>query len=258
MDNNIKNLLQSLNIDHLDFGCSKGGSLAFARKHLGGNQGLGIDIDNAKVQETRAAGFHALNYDILEIPNEQLVRFVVMSHFLEHIPSLALVKQLLRKACVISSEFVYIQQPFFDADSYLFERGLKLFWSDWTGHQNRMTSLELWLALRDLQNEGLPITFSLHAHKPITDSDNPCIHSIESPKDQHDYILGKHPAKHTLKFENNVFSELVCLISMPGFDHEAMLHKLRYHTTIISADKKSLRPRARIGNLLTKYRFRKK
>lgn len=240
-EEDIRHVLNQLKIDHIDFGCSKGGSLEFAKKRFEGKCGLGIDIDDTKIAQTRIAGYHALRYDILDIPDEKLVRFVVMSHFLEHVPSPALVKQFIRKACTIASEFVYIQQPFFDADPYLFERGLKLFWSDWTGHQNRMTSLELWLILRDLAREGLPITFSLHAHKLVADSTNTSIHSIYSPKDQHGYSAELHPAKETIHFDDNVFAELICLITLPGCNHEEILHKLRYHRTIISAD-------SRLGN----------
>ena len=67
------------------------------------------------------------------------------------------VKSFVEKACSISKDFVFIQQPYFDADSYLFKKGLKLFWSDWRGHPNRMTSLDFNLLLRDLKKNPLSI-----------------------------------------------------------------------------------------------------
>ncbi|WP_065692496.1 class I SAM-dependent methyltransferase [Rhizobium sp. AC44/96] len=235
----FRKLVETSGFDHIDFGCSKGGSLALAKKRFDGRRGLGIDIDPSKIEQTLAAGYDAILYDIHNIPDEKLVRFVIMSHFLEHVPNLKDVRAFVRKACMISSDFVYIQQPYFDADSYLFERGFKLYWSDWFGHRNQMTSLELWLMLRDLQKEGLPITFSLHAHKPITNSVSPRIHPLASPKNQHDYAADVHPPKdRSVRFQSNVFHELICLITFPGCDHAEQLKKLRYHHTIIDSSGK--------------------
>lgn len=232
----LKNFIEGKNIDFIDFGCSKGGSISFGQKRFGALHGLGIDIDQSKVIAAEAAGYDAINYDIHKIPDEKLVRFVTMSHFLEHVPILSDVKTFIRKACQVSNEFVYIQQPFFDADTYLFERNFKLFWSDWKGHPNRMTTLEMWLLLRDLKNEGLPITFSLHAYKPILNSLDPTIHPLSSPIDQFDYSSDIHPSKgHVVQFEENVFRELICLITLPDCDHEEQLKKLRFDRTLIDS-----------------------
>lgn len=232
----FRDLIRNSDIDYIDFGCSKGGSLAFAKKRFGGANGLGIDIDQRKVDMTLAAGFEAARFDINEIPNEPLVRFVVMSHFLEHVPDMLQVKEFIRKACVISTEFVYIQQPFFDADPYLFEKGYKLFWSDWTGHPNRMTSLELWLALRDLKEEGLPITFSLYSYKAIVDSADPCVHPLGSPPDQQKYDVERHPTKGETVQLDNVYYETIGLITKPGVDHGEVVRKLRYDRQIADSN----------------------
>lgn len=230
----FKTLLENANADFLDFGCSTGGSIAFAQQRFGGRNGVGIDIDADKVKKAQQAGFEAALYDINNIPDEKLARFVVMSHFLEHVPSPFDVKAFIQKACTISSEFVYIQQPFFDADSYLFRKGLKFFSSDWSGHPNRMTSLELWLVLRDLREAGLPITFSLHGYKRIVNSEDPYVHPITSPIDQHGYDEKRHPPKDSsIEFDGNVFQELIGLITLPGCDHVEMLKKLRITKTLI-------------------------
>ena len=233
-DTELGGMLSQNEIDFIDFGCSKGGSIAFANQCFNAKHGLGIDIDRKKISIAKEAGFHAFEFDINALPNEKLVRFVIMSHFLEHVPNPRDVKNYLRKACNISREFIYIQQPYFDADGYLLRRGCKLFWSDWTGHPNRMTSLELWRLCRDIKNEGIPITYSLHAFKPIVDSSDACIHPLDTALDQHDYSSIKHPAKKaTILFNNNVFRELICLITMPGCDHKKLLKKIRYDLTLI-------------------------
>jgi hypothetical protein len=231
----IVSLINSKKIDHIDFGCSKGGSLDFAKKRLGGLIGLGIDIDLAKVAATNEVGFDAIQYDIESLPNCKMVRFVVMSHFLEHLPKLNYVKAMIRKACQISTEFVYIQQPFFDADGYLLEKGLKLFWSDWRGHPNRMTSLEMVLTLRDLQLEGFNFSYSLYAHKPVEDSSDICVQPLYAPSDLGYYVSDqKIKKKSTVRFEGNVFRELVTLITFPGTKHQAIETRLRYNKQILS------------------------
>lgn len=236
LESNFEELIKSKEIDFIDFGCSKGGSIDFAQRRFGGLRGLGIDIDEDKVKQTRAAGYNAIKYDIKSIPDNKLVRFTIMSHMLEHVPLLSDVKDFIRKACNISNEFVYIQQPFFDSDSYLFERGLKLFWSDWSGHPNRMTSLELWVLLRDLKNEGLPIEFSIYAYKSIEDSHNSAIHPLSSQINQHAYEINKYQEKPEVIFSNNVFHDLVCLITMPGINHSEIVKKIRFDKTLIDVD----------------------
>ena len=77
----ILKLIKKHNFDFLDFGCSKGGATAWARKYLNGINGSGIDIDDEKLKEASKAGFNVCNFDILELPRERIVDFVVLFHF---------------------------------------------------------------------------------------------------------------------------------------------------------------------------------
>lgn len=231
----FSNLIKDGVFDYIDFGCSTGGSLLFSQRTLGGKRGLGIDCKQSKVESTRIAGFDAVNFNIHDIPDNKLVRFVIMSHFLEHVPDPSDVKAFIRKACAISTDFVYIQQPYFDSDSYLARNGLKLFWSDWRGHPNRMTSLELLITLRDLRMEGIDINYSIHFRRKIKNSDDRRIHSILSPIDQHEYEIGKHPEKpQTIKFVEPVYAEIIAMITMPGIDHLKALQKIKYDSSFIN------------------------
>lgn len=219
-------LVRDGHFDYLDFGCSKGGSIAWSKRIFGGKRGLGIDIDKKKVREARTAGHDAVMFDINYIPDQKLVRFTVMSHFLEHIPSRSDVKNFVRRACQVSEEFVFIKQPYFDADGYLFQNGLKLFWSDWTGHPNEMTTLSIFKLMRELKSEGLLNRFSIHGKKPILSSDDPHIQAHIAPPDQHHFDADKHPPKtQGFKFEIPVFYETVIMISMPGIDHYKQFRK---------------------------------
>ncbi len=217
----IPNYIKNHRIDFLDFGCSTGRSLRWAQRTLGGVEGLGIDNSPQKVQRTVTGGFQAVNLDVSEIPDRKMVRFVVLSHFLEHVSDLALVRQFVIKACRVSTEFVLITQPYFDADGYLLQCGLKTYWSDWHGHPNLMSSMSLYQILRDAQAAGHCAKFSICARDPILTSSDSRIHPLSSPKDQHHYRWFRDPPKpRQIKFETPVFAELVAFITMHGIDHD--------------------------------------
>lgn len=126
--------------DFIDFGASKGGSIEFARARLGGKGGIGIDLDFRKVEKMRTLGFSCIKGDITNIPVlSKSFRFVLISHCLEHLYSRLEVELAIREAKRIATDFIYIQGPFFDEDQWLRERGLQLFWSNWTGHTFHLT-----------------------------------------------------------------------------------------------------------------------
>ncbi|NEP80893.1 MAG: hypothetical protein F6K39_23615 [Okeania sp. SIO3B3] len=213
-------ILRKGNFDYLDFGCSKGNSLNWSKRLFGGKQGLGIDIDPKKVAQAQTAGHNAVVFDIKNIPETKLVRFTVISHLLQYLPNENDVKTFVQKACQISTDFVFIKQPYFDADGYLFQNGLKLFFSDWTKQPNQMTTLSLFQLMRELKNEGLLHEFSIHGKKPILSSDDKHLQSINAPIDQHHFDPSKHsPKTQGLKFEFPVFYETVVMISMSGVSH---------------------------------------
>jgi hypothetical protein len=228
--------LEKGEFDFLDFGCSAGGSIKMAMKMFDARRGLGIDINDKKVEQAIAAGCEAIVYNIHDLPRRPLVRFCVMAHFLEHVPNRGDVVAFLRTACDISQEFVFIKQPYFDADGYLFQKGLKLFWSDWRGHPNTMSTLDFYTILVQLKNAGHIGNFSIHLKGPILSSADNAIHPVASPRDQHQYNFALHPAKPMhLKFDFPVFAEVMVLISKPGVDHYRPFGKAKYDETVFDS-----------------------
>lgn len=222
--------------DFIDFGCSTGGSINMAKKLFRARRGLGIDIAPKKIEQTRAKGFDAMLFDINDLPNRACVQFCVLSHFLEHVASRNDVAKYIRKACAVSREFVYIQQPYFDADGYLFQRGLKLFWSDWRGHPNCMSSLMFHNILNPLRDRGEIGAFSIHGRHPVTSPKDPAVHPISSPTDQFDYDPAKHlPKAQGDEFEFPVFRETIVWITKPGIDPVNPFRKVRVDRTFFTS-----------------------
>jgi hypothetical protein len=200
--------------DFLDFGASSGGSLEFGRGRLGGARGLGIDIDPHKLQMMRAAGYECVHGDVtsLALPADS-VRFVVMSHLLEHLSGLPDIQTAISSAAGVASDFLFISGPYFDADDYLESVGVRLFWSHWTGHTYHLRVTELAFVLTCLGLSDHLILLS----GPIPDSSHPAVHPLASPIDQHEYNPQTHPPKPLIQFDRPVFQELICFARLRPF-----------------------------------------
>lgn len=196
--------------EFVDFGCSAGGSLDFAKRHWGLSNGIGIDISPNKVEKTRALGYTAEVGDLTKPMNFQgKVAFSILSHVLEHIPSNLLARKILRTAAMISESHIIIRQPYFDCDGSLARMGLKFYWSDWpTGHTNQMTSLQLYLALKVLRDEGLLSGFSIWGNDRIASTDSNCIIPLDSAANRHQYDATTDSPKQSVDLSFECFREI--------------------------------------------------
>ena len=210
--------------DFLDFGASKGGSIDFAVAALGGRKGLGIDNDRSKIQRMRELGYDCLEEDILNLDlPENSVRFVMISHFLEHLHDIDGVRKAIASAARTARDFVFIQGPYFDADERLAAQGLKFYWSDWHGHRCHVTTSHLQGVLDDLALRN----YIFLARTKVSDSMDPSMHPIDSPRDQHDYVEGIHPPKPLSVFDPPLFREIVCIVRLRRFRRWKQVVKAR-------------------------------
>jgi SAM-dependent methyltransferase len=221
--------------DFVDFGCSHGGSTVFAQDRFGGKRGLGLDIDPRKVENANAAGHDAMVADVTTLDAKEMgsVRFVIMSHFLEHLPTRKLAELCIRSACDIANEFVFIRQPFFDADGYLFSLGMKLYWSNWSGHKNHMTSLEFHNILAPLLDSKKLSRFQIFYRTKIDDSSHDAIHPISSPLDCHRWVKDMHSAKKFYEFDYPVYHETGAIILKKGTDIPRSLRAYLRHCDVM-------------------------
>lgn len=202
--------------DFIDFGCKQGGSFGYCERVLGGKNGLGIDNNRKHVAAFIESGGNAVYGDItaLDLP-ESCVRFVCISHVLEHLPSLDHVRMALLSAMRVARDFVYIVGPYFDRDEYLKSLGLKFYWSDWKWHPTHIETNKL---AEILGSYGIT-DFTSWGRRPIKDSMHPAIHPLESPPNQHDYDESVHPKKTLVEFEQDMFKEMVLVIPVRPIDY---------------------------------------
>lgn len=198
-------------VDFLDLGASTGGSLDFARDSLGGGDGIGIDNDAAKVAAATHAGYRCLLEDAtkLSLPDDA-VRFVVMRHFLEHLPDEEMARDIIASSARVARDFLFIQGPYFDADEYLAAHGLKPYYSDWTGHTCHLTTD----ALEKILNELGLFEFAVYLIDPAHGSGHAMLHPVSSPKDQHQYDPATHPQKPKVRFDQPVYREFACYVKL--------------------------------------------
>ena len=196
--------------DFIDFGSSRGGCIDFAIKKLGGKRGLGIELHKKRADDLNKKGYPCINADVttLNLPKKS-VRFVTMSHFLEHLHNIPEVLYVIKLAARTTTDFVFIEGPTFDFDDYLKSKGFKFFWCDWTGHTLPMTTGLLKEIFKKLKLSNYTL---LVEKRYITNSLSPDIHPLNSPKNQHAYNIAKHPLKETIKFDAKIFRSFIFFI----------------------------------------------
>jgi hypothetical protein len=203
--------MELFDFDFIDFGASKGGCIELAKARLGGTKGIGVDIDPKKVEQMLKDGYDCVQGDItnLDLPPNS-VRFVTMSHVLEHLPDLPSVRDAVASAANIASDFLFIQGPYFDADEYLKNLGLRFFWSYWSGHRCHLKTEDLRSILSGL---GLD-DFIIQNRFKVKDSNDPAIHPLKSPKNSHEYDPDVHPEKPFVRFTIPIYKEIVCYVRL--------------------------------------------
>jgi len=201
--------------DYFDFGCSKGGNIEYIHQYWPDLVGVGIDIDENKIKQAQANSHNAIIYDILALPNKKLCRFVTMSHFLEHLDSVSHAQKIIKKGIDIAESFLVIRQPYFDADSYLFNKNLKFYWSHWHGHRNRMDSLDFYTILnKELLGNRIQ-SFEVYGNVKVTSSDASTVIPLDAPINQHHYNEEEHGDKdNNIAFTLPVFEEIVVKINI--------------------------------------------
>lgn len=197
--------------DFLDFGTSYGGSILNAQRLFGG-RGLGIDRDPKKIQGGRELGREVVLGDILSLPREPVVRYVVMDNFLEHLPTLELAQEMVAVAVAVAREFVYIVNPSFEHEDYLASLGLRQYWQDWHGHPAHLlvSDLEQMLRAAGVQRyEVRPVGL-------VKDSRHASVLPVTAPRDQHHYDAAKHGPKPVISFNRQIYERFELVGSIDG------------------------------------------
>jgi hypothetical protein len=226
--------------DFLDFGCSKGGSLQLGKGLFGGRRGLGIDLDPAKVAASRHAGHDAMQADATSL---QLatgsVSFVLMMHFLEHLPGFGPAQMAIKSACRVARDFVFIRHPWFDSDGALFDLGLKFYWSDWRGHPNRFGKIDFFKVLSQVPSVR---RWCLFGYVRINTTATRDLIELNGPSDSQGATAADLERRASRPIDFRTYQQIACFIQInPDFELKPVFAalRLRGHELIFDSHRQS-------------------
>jgi hypothetical protein len=187
----------------IDAGCRSGGSIRHCELRFGG-PGLGLDLSEDGLAEAREAGYAAARCDLrtVDLP-KGCVRYASMMDFLEHLPDERTAVGVLRKLGSASRDFLFIRHPSFDDVEYLKGFGLKLGWTDWTGHPNMWSTDDF---RRVFEAAGWS-DYLIRPDMEIRDSSHPGIVPLDAPRDVYEYDEAAHGPKASVAFDRPLFGK---------------------------------------------------
>lgn len=196
----------------LDVGCKNGsrngGSFIGVsnRYKYTPDQGIGIDINKKHVNDFIKTGNHAIiaSADNIPFPDNSF-ELVIFNHVLEHMPDEESGFNALSECIRVSSKMIFLGLPFFDEDEYLKSLKFKTFYSDWSGHTNKVHLKKILEFISGKQ-------FSLNMKKKITDSFAVEILPINGPRNSTEYNQELHGIKNYVEFDREIWREYEMMI----------------------------------------------
>jgi hypothetical protein len=201
-------------IDFLDLGSSKGGSIEYCRKRFEAGRGIGADLNERKVEQAKHAGFQAVRADAADLKLQKRVRFVSMMQFLEHLPDLATVERVINSAAASATDFLFIHHPSFEGEEYLSGEGLRQYWWHWRGHPAHVRVADY---CNMLDRAGLR-QYAIRYIDPITDSSHSAILPDSAPIDQLDYDHAAHGSKPFVRFPQPLWRFQEIFVALKTFE----------------------------------------
>jgi len=129
--------------DFIDLGCSKGGSLKHCMARFEVARGIGVDINANKVALTKEAGYEAVVADARNLAGVGTVSFVSMMNFLEHLPDLQMVEDVIASAAKVARDFLFIRNPSFEGMEWSEVTGYQQYWWHWPFHPSKIKVSDL-------------------------------------------------------------------------------------------------------------------
>jgi SAM-dependent methyltransferase len=200
--------------DFVDLGCSKGGSLQHCQARFHASRGLGVDIDPSKVEQTRAAGYDAIEADARALDLDGQVSFISMLDFCEHLPDLAMVEEILAASARSARDFLYIKHPSFEGEEHVEQLGLRQYWWDWHGHTCHVRVADYCDIFERL---GLN-TYKIRYIERIESSQHPSVIPTSMPQDQLETDAASVSGKPDIRFDPPIWRRQDIFVALRSFD----------------------------------------
>jgi hypothetical protein len=202
-------------VEYLDIGCGDGRSTLTVVKNLKPTGTvLGIDRQKTRLPADAADGSVGfIGSDVMDLPNRKFAKFATLLNVLPGLPNSGTALAVLKKACIVTRDFVYVSQVQFDVVPWLFRRGFKPYYADSAANRFQGTSLDYYRMARALLEEGLVADFAILESDRIRDSSDAAIHSLQSPADSGPYDTQLHRYKSSeVPFPEPLYKKLHILL----------------------------------------------
>lgn len=200
--------------DFVDIGTHRGGGIRWGGT-LGGLQGLGIEVNERRATRALRDGYAVLTgtLDLLP-PDSPHFRFAVCRHVLEHFPARQPVVETLATLTELCDQFIYVEQPVFDYENSLEQRGLTMAHLTMTAHTYRPSIDELLGVL-----EEVGITRYLQGWlRPIRNSSHRWVHAAPAAPNRSKREAGIDPDPPAAEFDPPLYRDLVVIGALNGAD----------------------------------------
>jgi hypothetical protein len=197
----------------IDLGASSGGSLRFCEKRFARGPGIGVDIDSAKVEKARERGLDVVEADATSLELDDVVSFVSMMDFCEHLPGLHVVEAIVASAARAARDFIFIHHPSFEAENYLVTKGVRQYWHNWTGHTAHIRISDYCEIFDRLGLTQYMVRFT----DRVSDSNHPSVLPLSAAKNQHEYDPEAHGEKPYVAFDEPVWRSQDIFVAVRPF-----------------------------------------
>jgi hypothetical protein len=203
----------------IDAGCGGGHSIGHCAIRFGRTPGLGLDWGEDEVRRAIERGFDAAWCDLRyeDLP-PKCVEYSAMMDFLEHLPDEEAAVHILKNLARASRDFLFIRHPSFEDIDYLAGLGLKIGWTDWSGHPNMMKVADFERVFASFGWEDYVIV----PHMLCTDSAPEAILPVTAPVDSRQHDDAKYGPKPIVRFDRPVYGKFDIFVRLnPALSDEA-------------------------------------
>ena len=209
--------------DCLDIGADTN-SLSWARSHLGAKRPLGLSIDLERLSRMRQSEEACVELNALKIPTDIEFDYVMMSHFIEHLENKNQIITVFRSALRIAKKAVYIGGPYFEADDYIREYGVKFTWGDWVDHASRYSLRTILPWLQEVMQDRISVSLGF----PVLSSDADNIVALSERANLDSYDREATVQKPSVTFSRPAFQEFLVIVAMADGVDSGSIHIARH------------------------------
>jgi len=140
----------------------------------------------------------------------------------DHLPNEGAAVDLFRRLAAAAREFLFIRHSSFEDVEYLGSLGLKISWTDWSGHRNMMTLADYRRVFAELGWTDYVIVPNMQ----LVDSSALPIVPLDAPPNTGSYDAAVHGPKALIRFDHAVYGKFDIFVRLDPVLDDAQWHQI--------------------------------